>query len=151
MQTARFVAAVAELGAFGVSAARTMNDLERTANLAEAALWGLMAAYFLLRSCRASGALRRVFGSLSIAFFFFGVSDLIEARTGAWWRPLWLLVLKGGCVIVLLAGFRNYYQVKKRASTESDRASNGNQPIRSETSRTSSGAPVADLRVGRHR
>ena len=55
---------------------------------------------------------------MAIAFFFFGISDVIEARTGAWWRPLWLLVLKGACVIVLLVGFRNYYRIKKRATTE---------------------------------
>ena len=115
-----------------------MNDLGRTANLGEAALWGLMAAYFLLRFCRANGALRRVFGSLAIAFFLFGISDLIEARTGAWWRPAWLLVLKGGCVIVLLAGFRNYYRVKKRASTEG--AANRSQPVRPQTNPASAAA-----------
>jgi len=34
-----------------------------------------------------------------IGFFCFGVSDIIEASTGAWWRPLWLLGLKCSCVL----------------------------------------------------
>jgi hypothetical protein len=37
-----------------------------------------------------------------IAFALFGLSDYIEAHTGAWWRPWWLLALKGGCVLVFV-------------------------------------------------
>jgi hypothetical protein len=33
----------------------------------------------------------------------FGVSDYVEAQTGAWWRPWWLLVWKGGCLVVFVA------------------------------------------------
>lgn len=35
---------------------------------------------------------------LSLSFFAFGVSDLVEVTTGAWWRPPWLLALKGACL-----------------------------------------------------
>ena len=38
----------------------------------------------------------------AITFALFGLSDLVEAATGAWWRPWWLLAWKGGCVIVFL-------------------------------------------------
>jgi hypothetical protein len=117
-----------------------VNDLGRTANLAEAALWGLMAVYCLVRSCRATGGLRRVFGSLAIAFFFFGISDLIEAHTGAWWRPWWLLFLKAGCLIILFAGFRNYYRVRKKASGELAVAANESTPVSGGSDKTSSAA-----------
>lgn len=50
----------------------------------------------------------------SLLFFTFGVSDLIEMRTGAWWRPLGLLLLKGGCVIGFLFCFVRYLKIKKR-------------------------------------
>lgn len=36
---------------------------------------------------------------LVIAFFLFGVSDVIEIQTGAWWRPMGLLVLKAMCIV----------------------------------------------------
>lgn len=29
----------------------------------------------------------------------FGVSDIIELQTGAWWRPWWLLLLKAACLL----------------------------------------------------
>ncbi len=49
----------------------------------------------------------------SAAFLLFGISDLIEVRTGAWWRPIWLLVLKAGCLLTLL-GCAWLYQKKPR-------------------------------------
>ena len=60
-----------------------MNDLARTGNLVEAALWGAISVYFVVRTCLATGDLRRVLGLLTISFGLFGVSDLIEAQTGA--------------------------------------------------------------------
>ena len=35
-------------------------------------------------------------------FFLFGISDVFEAMTGAWWRPWPLLVLKATCILALL-------------------------------------------------
>ena len=36
----------------------------------------------------------------AVAFFGFGISDLIEAQTGAWWEPIWLFFFKAACVLV---------------------------------------------------
>ena len=41
----------------------------------------------------------------SLAFVAFGVSDIIEAQTGAWWKPFGLLVLKAGCVVTFVVCF----------------------------------------------
>ncbi|KZN39399.1 hypothetical protein N480_00790 [Pseudoalteromonas luteoviolacea S2607] len=41
----------------------------------------------------------------SITLIAFGVSDIIEASTGAWWRPLSLLFFKAGCVLTLLGSY----------------------------------------------
>ena len=35
----------------------------------------------------------------AITFAVFGISDVIEAKTGAWWRPWWLLLIKISCVL----------------------------------------------------
>jgi hypothetical protein len=36
------------------------------------------------------------------AFGLFGLSDYIEAGTGAWWRPWWLLALKVACILTFV-------------------------------------------------
>jgi hypothetical protein len=43
---------------------------------------------------------------LPVAFVVFGVSDLIEAQTGAWWEPWWLFVMKAACVLVFVLAWR---------------------------------------------
>ena len=89
-----------------------MNDPEKYGNLLEAGLWFAVSLILLAKLWRATGRLRRVFAILAAAFFVFGVSDLIESQTGAWWRPWWLLLLKVGCVAVFVFGFREYYRIK---------------------------------------
>lgn len=49
------------------------------------------------------------------AFALFGLSDLIEAKTGAWWRPWWLLALKALCILVFL--FCLFHHLKKSRKT----------------------------------
>ena len=84
----------------------------RIFNQWEAALWLIVAVVFLLKSCRARAPLRRVFMILGAAFLAFSVSDLIEAESGAWWDPPWLLVLKVACVAAMVWGFRRYSRLK---------------------------------------
>jgi hypothetical protein len=36
----------------------------------------------------------------------FGISDLIESETGAWWEPWWLFVMKSLCVLGFLLAWR---------------------------------------------
>lgn len=43
---------------------------------------------------------------LPLAFAVFGVSDVVEVGTGAWWRPWWLLVMKAACVLVFVVALR---------------------------------------------
>lgn len=38
----------------------------------------------------------------AIWFVLFGISDIIEVYTGAWWRPFSLLVFKGACLTALV-------------------------------------------------
>ena len=84
-------------------------------NLFEAALWFAISAVFFFRGMfRAGGrspesrTRRREMFLLASAFAAFGVSDVIESRTGAWWEPWWLLALKAVCVLVFLRAFRRY-------------------------------------------
>ena len=58
-------------------------------------------------------ALRGVVIAALKLHFFFGISDVIESRTGAWCQPFWLLILKVACLAAFLFGFREYYKVVK--------------------------------------
>lgn len=66
------------------------------ANYAEAVLWGVfgLAAMFLGKS--------QTRYLLGLAFIAFGLSDVVETRTGAWYDPWWLLAWKAACVLALV-------------------------------------------------
>ena len=94
-----------------------MNELTVIGNQIEAVLWFLFAAGFGWRAFRLSGERRRLAAMLAIAFVAFSISDLIEAHTGAWWRPTWLLVLKSSCIAVFVCGFWRFLRVRKAQHT----------------------------------
>ncbi|MCB1236063.1 MAG: hypothetical protein KDM91_13415 [Verrucomicrobiae bacterium] len=66
-------------------------------NRVEAWLWFAVAASLLVRGWRTDRQ-RTVHLIAGILFAVFGTSDLIEARTGAWWTPWWLAVWKAACL-----------------------------------------------------
>lgn len=71
-------------------------------NYAEAGLWFIIAGA-LAWKLRMGMPWRWL---VPVAFGCFGVSDLIEVQTGAWWEPWWLLVLKAACVLVFVLAWR---------------------------------------------
>ena len=83
-------------------------------NALEVLLWGGCAVAVLVRSRTAGPSIRRIGLVAGIAFLLFAVSDLIEIRTGAWWRPWPLLLLKASCVCVLLWCLLSYTKINKR-------------------------------------
>lgn len=90
-----------------------MDDLTVTGNQIEAVLWFLFSASFLFRAFRTAGSHRRLAVLLALTFLAFGISDLIEAQTGAWWRPLWLLLLKSSCIAVFAYGFWEHLRLRR--------------------------------------
>src|SRR5690554_4265258 len=66
-------------------------------NIAEGFLWlvigGIVVAWYRTRMS----------GLVAVVLVLFGISDWVEASTGAWWQPWWLLVWKATCVAILLA------------------------------------------------
>ena len=89
-------------------------DIERDGNYIEAGVWFLCAVLLLVKAVRGDNRFRRTLLFLTITVAVFGCSDLVEARTGAWWQPWWLLAWKVICVAGLLAGFRDYYRISKQ-------------------------------------
>lgn len=75
-------------------------DLERTGNYIEACFWAAVGLVVVIVAIRRR-AWRREAAFAGVTFVIFGASDVVEAQTGAWWRPWWLLVWKASCVTVL--------------------------------------------------
>ncbi len=67
-------------------------------NRLEACLWiGMAVAISLSLSVRHRWTAFRLIGVVTLLVF--GASDLVEATTGAWWRPWWLFAWKTTCVL----------------------------------------------------
>ncbi|UCF32590.1 MAG: hypothetical protein JSV78_09680 [Phycisphaerales bacterium] len=80
-----------------------------TANYVEAALWAIIGLEFLRRTCKRTTQSRHLTLFVAVAFILFGLSDVVEVYTGAWWRPWWLLIWKGACLVsfvLLLVAYR---------------------------------------------
>jgi len=85
--------------------------VETIFNAAEALLWLVFAAIVAVRFHHTPRRVRRTARVMAVFFVLFAVSDVIEMETGAWWRPLGLLILKAAC----LAGLTWCFFVMVRA------------------------------------
>ena len=90
-------------------------------NRVEAALWLVVATLFLAAALR-HRHMRRDCLVAAIAFALFGVSDLVETTTGAWWRPWWLLAWKAACVLAFLWLLKRHVARRRRHRRGSDAA-----------------------------
>ncbi|HEV7298102.1 MAG TPA: hypothetical protein VGN72_01975 [Tepidisphaeraceae bacterium] len=86
-------------------------------NYAEAGLWIVIALGFAIAVLRKGHApdARRDCVVAAVAFLLFGLSDVVETRTGAWWRPLWLFVWKAACVATFVVLLVRHYRRKRWA------------------------------------
>ena len=82
-------------------------------NRAEAVLWFAVAIAMAVCAFWQPVAQRKTMWFLATAFAAFGVSDVIESQTGAWWEPWWLLVLKAACVLAFIFGFRRLFALRR--------------------------------------
>jgi len=88
-------------------------------NYAEACLWAAIGVGFGVASLRGlPGEVRTDAIIAFVTFVVFGGSDVVEAHTGAWWRPWWLFVWKAICVGVLLVLFIRYRIRRARLARE---------------------------------
>ena len=87
-------------------------------NVFEAVLWTALGIYAVVLATRSKersatrseerSATRRLL-LIAVVFWIFAGSEVMETQTGAWWKPWWLAVWKGGCIAVLITlGTRHY-------------------------------------------
>jgi hypothetical protein len=89
-------------------------NFHQTVNTLEAILWTAIGAAFFWQAIRAKEASARCWLACA-AFLVFGISDLIEINTGAWWRPWWLFVMKAVCVLILTALYFNHRRSRRQS------------------------------------
>ena len=84
-------------------------------NSLEAVLW-VTIGITVFRRTRGHGRYQRLGLIASIWFILFGVSDVFEVFSGAWWRPWPLLALKVMCVIALIGCGITYRRLRTPVS-----------------------------------
>ncbi len=87
-------------------------DLEVVGNYLEGVFWISVGLVLGIAGRRSNPGFKKLSLIASVLFVLFGISDFIEAQTGAWWRPLWLLAWKGMCLIALAWCYWKYRQIK---------------------------------------
>jgi len=76
--------------------------MEEIFNACEGVWWLLFAGFVGWHWRQAAAGPRRLSQITAVLLALFGVSDFIEVRTRAWWRPWPLLLLKAMCVSGLM-------------------------------------------------
>jgi len=82
-------------------------------NYIEAGLWITIGMGFAMAALRHRGITRRQCLIAAVDFVLFGISDLVESTTGAWYHPLWLLIWKGACLLVFAWLLIKYLQRRR--------------------------------------
>jgi len=106
---------VIALSASFISGWLTSLDFDQIFNLIEALLWMTISVVFLIRR-RKQKNFRNLSFAASLAFFAFGISDLIEIQTRAWYEPIGLFLFKAACVATFLILLILY--IKRSKETE---------------------------------
>jgi hypothetical protein len=92
--------------------------VETIFNGGEALLWLAFAVIVAVRFHRAPRGVRRTARAMAAFFVLFAVSDVIEMQTGAWWRPVSLLILKAACLAGLTGCFVVLIRAMRAAATD---------------------------------
>jgi glycerol-3-phosphate acyltransferase PlsY len=93
-------------------------------NVIEAGIWIVLAGWFLFLALKRQSSLKKTFLVFSVTLFFFGISDLIETQTGAWYKPFSLFMMKAVCVLFiagcLVVLFRNRAECERVMNGKED-------------------------------
>lgn len=88
-------------------------------NIMEGFLWIGISGILYVRTARGTDDGRKqIARRAAIAFFWFGISDFVEAGTGAWYRPIGLLLMKSACVAVLVHCLVRYQRMNRMRESE---------------------------------
>lgn len=86
-------------------------------NYCEAVFWVIVSLVVLIGAAKSSRHVKKIAYVAVPTLFLFGLSDIVEVYTRAWWRPFWLLLWKGICIAILVIGVFLYWRQKVQAGT----------------------------------
>jgi hypothetical protein len=95
----------------------TSNSTYVRLNVVEGAIWGVVGFVLLLRALIMYLTDKVGFRATILAgaaLVGLGITDGVEASTGAWWRPWWLLFWKAVCIAVLLLVIAIHFYERRR-------------------------------------
>ena len=81
-------------------------------NAVEAAFWIAMGGVLAFRTRSMPARFRRLSGVAAIALICFGITDVIEVFTGAWYEPVALLAFNAICLATLLGCLLRYRAIR---------------------------------------
>jgi predicted branched-subunit amino acid permease len=108
-----------------------LTDPEVIGNYIEGVFWTTVGIVLGIAGLKTNPAFKSLSLIACAVFIIFGVSDLVEAQTGAWWRPLWLLAWKGLCLVGLTWCYWKYRQIKARLAILADKPRDQTTPSES--------------------
>jgi len=94
--------------------AAILESIYRTGNYIEAGIWGVFASFFTQAAFKNTGQIRIQRLIAAVTFLLFGLSDIVEVQTGAWWHPWWLFLWKSLCVISMVSLLILYWRETHR-------------------------------------
>ncbi|MEA5576690.1 hypothetical protein [Anabaena sp. UHCC 0451] len=94
--------------------AQLLETLYRQGNYIEAVLWGLFALGFIVYSYKQDSHIAKRKNQITaLIFLLFGLSDIVEVQTGAWWKPWWLFLWKASSVLGFIVCFWDYLKIHR--------------------------------------
>ncbi len=88
-------------------------------NYIEAGLWITIGVGCGVAAVLKSNNRRGDLIAATLLFLAFGLSDIVETRTGAWWRPGWLFGWQAICVMGFAVLLLRHYRTKRVPPTDS--------------------------------
>jgi len=91
-----------------------MDDAVKWYNIFEGFLWSVFAAVFFVAALKPGEKNRRFCLMGGLIFVVMSLSEFYEVRTGAWWRPWWLILWKGGVGVAFVPMYLWYRKIKRK-------------------------------------
>ncbi|MEM1169741.1 MAG: hypothetical protein AAGJ08_11850 [Cyanobacteria bacterium P01_H01_bin.35] len=92
--------------------AEILETVYRKGNYIEAGIWFIFAGAFAISAIKNHGLVRLHRIVATFTFLLFGLSDIVEVQTGAWWHPWWLFVWKSLCVLSMFCLLIFYLKIR---------------------------------------
>ncbi|NEQ41413.1 MAG: hypothetical protein F6K40_36555 [Okeania sp. SIO3I5] len=92
--------------------AKILETVYRKGNYIEAGIWFIFAGAFAISAINNRELVRLHRIVATFTFLLFGLSDIVEVQTGAWWHPWWLFVWKSLCVLSMFCLLISHLKIR---------------------------------------